>query len=43
MFLVTKLNLYMFRPKIDHHRKVINTSKEILHMYYMHAVMYELH
>jgi hypothetical protein len=26
-----------------HHRKAANTSKEMLHMYYMHVVMYGLH
>jgi hypothetical protein len=26
-----------------HHRKATNTSKEMLHMYYMHVVLYGLH
>jgi hypothetical protein len=26
-----------------HHRKATNTSKERLHMYYMHVVLYGLH
>jgi hypothetical protein len=25
-----------------HHRKATNTSEEMLHMYYMHVVLYEL-
>jgi hypothetical protein len=38
MFLVIKLSLYMFRPMM-----ATNTSKVVLHMYYMHVVMYGLH
>jgi hypothetical protein len=26
-----------------HHRNVTNTLKEMLHMYYMHVVLYGLH
>jgi hypothetical protein len=26
-----------------HHRKATNTSEEILHVYYMHVVLYGLH
>jgi hypothetical protein len=43
MFLVIKLSLYMFRPMMGHHREAPNTSKEMLHMYYMQVVLYGLH
>jgi hypothetical protein len=42
MFLVIKLSLYMFQPMAAIIRKATNTLKEMLHIYYMHLIMYQL-
>jgi hypothetical protein len=43
MFLVIKIKPLHVSANDGHHRKGANTSKEMLHVYYMHVVLYGLH
>jgi hypothetical protein len=43
MFFVIKLSLYFVSANDGHHPKATDSSKEMLHMYCMHVVLYGLH
>jgi hypothetical protein len=38
-----KIKLLHVSANDGHHRKETNTSQEMLHIYYMHVVLYGLH
>jgi hypothetical protein len=43
MFFSNKIKPLHVSSDDGHHPKATNTLKEMLHMYYMHVVMYGLH